>query len=667
MSLDGERKDDNQVATSARTEDGCIPKGNSRGFTAYARDDIRSGFLVFLIALPLCLGISLACGYPPIAGVFTAIVGGMLTPFLTNSELTIKGPAAGLIVVIAGCVSEFSGNGMSGGWAPADQHAYRAALAVGFAAAILQMLFAIFRAGILGEFFPISVVHGMLAGIGIIICIKQLPVALGVTAAGEPIEILADIPHLLAEANPAIAVIGIVSLVIMFAWPTVTRPWKLLRYIPAPIVVLAVAIPAGMGFDLLHDHSYYLQGHEYQLGEQFLVSMPKEIFGMFHDVTLPDFAVLTQPLAWKWAFIFFCIGSLESVLSAKAIDAVDPWKRRSSMDRDLFAVGAGNVVASLVGGLPMISEIVRSKANIDNGGKTRFANFWHAVFLLLCVAIIPAFLHLIPLAALAAMLVYTGFRLTHPTEFVHIYRIGREQLAIFLTTMVMVVVTDLLVGVLIGVVLKVALHLANGVPLRSLFKPYLEVDDLSADTSLIRARDSAVFSNWIPFRRQIEQVGLVQRRNLVIDLSGVQLVDHNVLEKLEEMRELFEREGLSFEIRGLESLIPMSNNELATRKRTLSQIKRLTIMTPSAVVEHLVDEFIERGVTGYTISECRGGERSSPEEPLVRRQRSVRLEVLVPTAQATGLIEFLRSDVLPEFDVTICLETVEVLQARHAD
>ena len=299
------------------------------------------------------------------------------------------------------------------------------------------------------------------------------------------------------------------------------RPLPILGKVPAPVVVLLMAIPAGYGFDLLHEHSYYLQGHEYQLGEQFLVSMPKQIFGMFRDITLPNFAVLADPRAWKWAIIFFCIGSLESVLSAKAIDAVDPWKRRSSMDRDLFAVGAGNLIASLLGGLPMISEIVRSKANIDNGGKTRFANFWHAIFLLLCVAFIPTFLHLIPLAALAAMLVYTGFRLTHPTEFIHIYRIGREQLAIFITTMVMVVVTDLLVGVLIGVILKVSLHLANGVPLRSLFKPYLEVEDVSENTSLIRARDSAVFSNWIPFRRQIEQVGLVQQRNLVVDLSGV--------------------------------------------------------------------------------------------------------------------------------------------------
>ena len=639
---------------SSEGTESSVPRGNLAGFFEYARDDIRSGFLVFLIALPLCLGISLACGYPPIAGVFTAIVGGLVTPLLTNSELTIKGPAAGLIVVIAGCVSEFSGDGMSGGWAPMDQQAYRAALAIGFAAAILQMVFASFRAGILGEFFPISVVHGMLAGIGIIICIKQLPVALGVAASGEPIEILTDIPHLLAEANPAIAGIGIVSLVIMFAWPACVRPVPFLGKVPAPVVVLLMAIPAGYGFDLLHEHSYYLQGHEYQLGEQFLVSMPKQIFGMFRDITLPNFAVLADPRAWKWAIIFFCIGSLESVLSAKAIDAVDPWKRRSSMDRDLFAVGAGNL---------MISEIVRSKANIDNGGKTRFANFWQAVFLLLCVAFVPTFLHLIPLAALAAMLVYTGFRLTHPTEFIHIYRIGREQLAIFITTMVMVVVTDLLVGVLIGVILKVSLHLANGVPLRSLFKPYLEVEDVSENTSLIRARDSAVFSNWIPFRRQIEQVGLVQQRNLVVDLSGVQLVDDSVLEKLDEMRDSFELEGLGFDVRGLDSLIPMSDNVLATRKRTLGQMKRLTIMTPSAVAEHLIDELVERGVTEYTITECKGGGRQRAEGPLLQRTRSVRLEVLVPTTKAAVLIEFLRSEILPEFMATVCLETVEVLRS----
>ncbi len=474
-----------QHNSAAVTSSGEIPRGNLAGFSKYFQHDIVSGFLVFLIALPLCLGISLACGYPPIAGIFTAIIGAILTTFVSNSELTIKGPAAGLIVIAIGCIEDFGGDGMTGGWSDGDMTAYKAALAVGVAAAVLQILFGLFRAGILGEFFPISAVHGMLAAIGVIIIIKQFPVALGVPASGEPLEMLKEIPHYIMEANPAIATIGVVSIVIMFAWPLIGKKFRYLKAIPSPMVVLAVAIPMGMAFDLLHQHSYTLQGHQYQLGEQYLVRMPNRVFGMFDDITFPEFSALAQPKAWKWVFMFFIIGSLESLLSAKAVDLLDPWKRKTNMDRDIVAVGLGNLCAAFVGGLPMISEIVRSKANIDNGARTRFADMWHGVFLLLCVALIPTVLHSIPLAALAAMLVYTGYRLAHPSEFMHMYSIGKEQLAIFMTTLVTVLATDLLVGVAAGILLKMVIHIYNGVPLRSLFKPYLEVQEVDENTSLI--------------------------------------------------------------------------------------------------------------------------------------------------------------------------------------
>lgn len=644
-----------------------IPRGNASGFGKYFKQDIVSGLLVFLIALPLCLGISLACGYPPIAGIFTAIIGSILTTFLSNSELTIKGPAAGLIVIAIGCIEDFGGDGMTGGWTSADLMAYKAALAAGVAAAVIQICFGLFRGGILGEFFPISAVHGMLAAIGVIIIIKQFPVALGVSAGGEPLEMLREIPHYIAEANPAIAAIGIVSILIMFLWPVAGKRVGLLKKIPSPMIVLLVTVPMGLGFDLLHEHSYTLQGHQYQLGEQYLVKMPKRVFGMFNDVTTPDFSALAQLKAWKWVMMFFIIGSLESLLSAKAVDLLDPWKRKTNMNRDVLAVGVGNLCASMVGGLPMISEIVRSKANIDNGARTRFADMWHGFFLLACVALIPTILHEIPLAALAGMLVYTGYRLAHPTEFIHVYRIGKEQLAIFVTTLVVVLATDLLIGVAAGIILKMVIHVANGVPIKSLFKPYIEVQEVDKDTSLILARESAVFSNWIPFKRQIEDIGLIQRRNLIVDVSNTKLVDHSVMEKLEEMERDFEQEGLQFEVRGLGAMQPLGDNPHAARKGGLATMRRLTVVADGAIEQWLEENFVELGATGFTSLPCSGAGRRELEGGVAAVNSKVRIEVVMSHQTCEAILSFLRSDVLPQHQVTACVETVDVVRRDHFD
>lgn len=637
------------------------PRGDAIGFTRYLKHDMISGLLVFLIALPLCLGISLACGYPPIAGIFTAIIGSILCTFISNSELTIKGPAAGLIVIAIGCINDFGGAG--------NVDAYKAALAVGVGAAVLQILFGLFRAGILGEFFPVSAVHGMLAAIGIIIIIKQFPVALGVlteegkTPGGEPLEMLREIPNYILEANPAIASIGIASLLIMFFWPKIATLLGPLKAVPSPMVVLLVAVPMGMAFDLLHEHSYILQAHEYQLSDQYLVDMPDRAFGMFDYITYPDLSVLVQPKAWKWAMMFFIIGSLESLLSAKAIDILDPWKRKTNMDRDMVAVGVGNLCASWVGGLPMISEIVRSKANIDNGARTRFADLWHGVFLLACVALIPMVLHQIPLAALAAMLVYTGFRLAHPTEFVHVYRIGTEQLAIFVTTLVVVLATDLLIGVAAGIVLKMIIHAYNGMPLKSMFKPFLEVQDVNDNTSMIIAKESAVFSNWIPFRRQIEQVGLVQRRNLIIDLADAQLVDHSVMEKLEEMERDFVQEGLSFEVRGLETLQPLAQDPHAARKRGMSQMRRITITCSDSLEQQLVERLADCGALGYTSIPCRGAGQTGLQAKGTPNEQQVRMEIIAPKDVSKKILDMLRHDYVDQFAMTTCVEDVDVIRA----
>jgi MFS superfamily sulfate permease-like transporter len=546
---------------------GPTPRGDAAGFLRHLQADATSGFLVFLIALPLCLGISLASGFPPVAGVFTAAVGAILTSLISNSELTIKGPAAGMIVIVLGAMQSL---GFTGGADPAaDLAAYRMVLAVGCVAGLVQVGLGLLRAGALSEFFPTAVVHGMLAAIGLIILLKQLPVVFGEKPPGEPLETLTHLPAEIAGINPQIAVIGLVSLAILFGWPLV-RPWvrpAWLRLVPAQLLVLAAAVPLGLWFDLAHDHYYRFAGQTYPAGEAFLVSVPRSLLAA---VTTPDFSVFTTPAtqltaAW-WVTMFALVGSIESLLSAKAIDLLDPWKRKTDMNRDLLAVGVANVAVAAIGGLPMISEIVRSKANIDAGGRTRFADLWHGLFLLGSVALAPAFIHMIPLSALAAMLVYTGARLASPKEFINVFRIGPEQLAIFVATIVGVLATDLLVGVGIGIGLKFLIHAFNGVPPASFFKPFLKVTTLDDKTVQIDAAGSAVFSNWLPFRRQIVQLGLVQGNDVVVNLAGTRLVDSSVMEKLEELGHDFARAGRRLEVTGLDEHRGLSAHPHATRR-----------------------------------------------------------------------------------------------------
>jgi MFS superfamily sulfate permease-like transporter len=516
------------------------------------RADLASGFLVFLIALPLCLGISMASGVPPTAGLFTAIVGGALVSFLGSARLTIKGPAAGLIVIVLGAVTELSmGAGMAAG--------YRRALAVGVVAGILQVILALTRAGAFGDVMPSAVVHGMLAAIGVIIISKQAHSILGVVPQGkEPLHLLAEIPHSIANLNPEVFLIGLVALAILFGLPLLRVAWA--RKVPAPMLVLLASIPLGLYFDLEHPHVYNLFHHDYSIGPNFLIRLPGSLLSA---VAFPDFSVITSAASIKYIVMFTLVGTIESLLSVTAVDALDPEKRVSNLDRDLLATGIGNTVAACIGGIPMISEIVRSKANIDNGAKSHWSNAFHGLFLLLSLTLIPGLLQEIPLAALAAMLVYTGTRLASPKEFAHVYKIGPEQLFIFTATMLITLMTDLLVGVAAGLLLKILIHIKNGAPLRSLFSA--TVTELRVgDTLRLEVQGSAVFTNYLGLKRKLAAVDPAAKI-VRLNFENAWIVDHTVLHKLHQIADSWQDRELILD--GLDEHEAASEHELAARRK----------------------------------------------------------------------------------------------------
>ena len=515
------------------------------------KSDVISGLLVFLIALPLCLGISMASGVPPIAGIFTAIVGGLLVSFLGSSRLTIKGPAAGLIVIVLGAVTELGAGNLTDG--------YRRALAVAMVAGVIQVILALTRAGALGDLMPSAVVHGMLAAIGVIIIAKQAHVALGVTPEGkEPLHLLAEIPKSLANLNPEVFSIGLLALIILFCLPMVKVKW--VRQIPGPMLVLLAAIPLGIYFDLEHKHIYQMFQHDYSVGPNFLIRLPASLMSA---ITFPDFSMITSLTSIKYVVMFALVGTIESLLSVTAVDALDPERRASDLNKDLLATGIGNTLVAAIGGIPMISEIVRSKANIDNGAKSEWSNFFHGMFLLLSLTLIPGLLQEIPLAALAAMLIYTGTRLASPKEFLHVYKIGPEQLFLFVSTMVVTLATDLLIGVGFGLILKLLLHIKNGAPLKSLFRVVV-TEKTNGDELTLVIHDAAIFTNYLGLKKRLSKVPKGIKR-VVLDFEYAWVVDHTVLHKLHSIA----RDSRDFELvlSGLDNHTATSDHELAARRK----------------------------------------------------------------------------------------------------
>ena len=519
------------------------------------KDDLLSGFLVSLIALPLSLGIAGASNFPPIMGVLTAIIGGIVVSFFTNSELTIKGPAAGLIVIVAGAVDELGKGDPILGW-----HLALGAIVV---AGIIQVLMGLFKLPKFADFFPLSAVHGMLAAIGIIIMSKQLHLAVGIAPSElkgkEPLELLEMVPHSLMHMEYHIAIIGLVSLMIMFGWKYLS--FSFFKKVPPALVVLIVAVLLGQFFHLF-EPAY----------RDFKPLINPGDFSLAYNVSFGGMSGDLLPVFIKFVAMFALVGSLESLLTVKAIDLLDPFKRKADLSRDVVAVGAGNIVAGILGGLPMISEVARSSANINNGGKTRWANLFHGICLLIFVVALSPLIKMVPVAALAAMLIFVGFRLASPTEFKHVYHIGKEQLIIFLVTIIATLSTDLLIGIASGIVTKIIVQLFYGVKISHIFSPKIEVK-VENDRHYVYVPRAAVFTNYLSLKGKLE--ALPKGKNVQLDFSDSPYVDHTVMENVTRFKNDYEQSGGHLELLGFEHHKTLSDHPLAARKNQ----KRETVLS----------------------------------------------------------------------------------------
>jgi len=521
------------------------PKDGLAGLREHWQSDALSGFLVFLLALPLSLGIAKASEFPPIMGLITAIIGGLVVSFISGSRLTIKGPAAGLIVIVAGSVAEFGGG----------EQGWHYALGAMVVAGIVQVLFGVFKLGKLTDIFPLSAVHGMLAAIGIIIISKQVHVLMDInpalTKGKEPLELLAMIPQSLAHLDPKATIIGVISLVIMLGWPAVGRRFAFLKKIPAPLIVLLISVPAGLVEDFKHTEPAYA-----------LVHIGNLLDNIHENATFGGLA--HTGIFIKYVVMFALVGSLESLLTVKAMDMLDPYKRKSNMNKDLIAVGAGNILCAVLGGLPMISEVARSSANINNGAKTRWANFFHGFFLLAFLLLASPLIEMIPNTALAAMLISVGIKLAHPKEFVHTLKIGKEQLLIFVVTILVTLGVDLLAGIAAGMLCEVIVNLVNGKPITAIFKAPTEVS-FTDDEYLVTISKAAVFTNFMGIKRKLESIP--QGFPVTIDLQNTRLIDHSVMENLHHFSLDYEANGGTVKIIGLDGHKAVSGHDLAARIR----------------------------------------------------------------------------------------------------
>jgi len=505
------------------------------------KKDAPSGFIVSLIALPLCLGVASASGFPPIMGVLSAIIGGLLISFISGSELAIKGPAAGLIVIIAGAVEEYGRGDL--------QQGYLLTASLIAVSGVLQIVLGLLKVGRWADFIPGSIVHGMLAAIGIIIMAKQAHLLVGINSQDlkgmEPLHLIREIPNSLLNLEWHIALLGVMCLVLLFFLPRLKNP--VLKAIPPFLIVIVFSIAVVQVFHFFSEkYTFY----------NTLVDPGKLEANLFFNTEI--FKADNIVISLKYLFLLTIIGTIESTLTVKAVDLLDPYKRTSNYNKDIIAIGIGNVLAGLFGAMPMISEVARSSANINNKGVTRLSGVVHGFFLLVFVLIFVSVIKLIPLVALSSILIFVGFKLASPKEFINAYRISNEHLVVFLTTMIVTICTDVLIGVAVGVVIKILINFSKSGEFKTLFASNLTIETKDK-MAVLHIKPVAVFTNWLPVKAEL--AALIGKK-VVIDFSEVKMADSSFIDNILRLKDSRKNELV---LRNFDELRPLKNHPISMR------------------------------------------------------------------------------------------------------
>ena len=499
----------------------------------FLKHDVPASIVVFFVALPLCLGIALASGAPLFSGLIAGIIGGIVVGAISGSAVGVSGPAAGLAAIVLAAIGDLGG--------------YQNFLVAVVLGGAIQLLFGVLRAGVIGYYFPSSVIKGMLTGIGIIIILKQIPHFFGYDADPEGdfaffqvdgqntfSEIFGAVDHI--SLGPTI--IALISLAILILWNNVlSKKAKIFQLVQGPLV----AVVAGIMFYVITKDSTSLGFSASQLVS---VPIPEDTASFIAQFSFPNFRAITNPDVWVVAFTIALVASLETLLCVEATDKLDPERRLTPTNRELLAQGVGNVISGMIGGLPVTQVIVRSSANIQSGGKTKMSAILHGFLLLISVILIPQVLNLIPLSVLAAILFVVGYKLAKPALFKTMYRLGWKQFIPYIVTILGIVLIDLLAGLGLGLMVGVVVVLIKS----HQNSHFLHIEGEDVDDGMIGmtlAEQVTFFHKGVILR---ELDSLPENSTLELDVRNTRYLDHDIIEILDDFSYKAERRNITIKL-----------------------------------------------------------------------------------------------------------------------